>query len=89
VEGLMRHFIKNMSKEEKLKMAREFMNSLSDEEKAEMIQLMLPMMMSKDFSENDCRKMMMEMPSEMLQQCKKMMTQCLKICEEIERKSLQ
>lgn len=87
MEGLIKHFIKNMSRDDKLKMAREFINSLSDEEKAEIVQLMLPMMMSKYFSENEYRRMMQGMPSNMLQQCKKMMTQCLKICEEIERKS--
>jgi len=75
-----------MSKEEKLKMAREFMNSMSDEEKAEMVQLILPMMV-EGFRENDCRKMMTEMPSEMRQKCKQMMIMCLQACEEIERTS--
>jgi hypothetical protein len=98
---MMKHFIKNMSKEEKLKMMQAYMESLSEEEKAETIQLMMPIIMKdmkpstmmagmmKNFNENDCKKMMTEMPSEMRQKCKKMMTTCLQACEEIERTSQQ
>jgi hypothetical protein len=78
---MMKHFIKSMSKEEKQKMMQEFMNSMTEEERAEMIQLMMPIMM-KDFDENDCKKMMMQMPSEMKGKCKKMLVACLKACEE-------
>lgn len=99
MESMIKHFIKNMSKEEKQKMMQAFMESLSEEEKTEMIQLIMPIMMKdmkpstmmagmmKSFNENDCRKMMMEMPPEMRQKCKKMMTQCLQACEDIERTS--
>ena len=92
----MKHFIKNMSKEDKQKMMQAYMESLSEEEKAEMIQLMMPIMMKdmkpatiivgmmKNFNEDDCRKMMTEMPSEMRQKCKKMMTTCLQALEQIE-----
>jgi hypothetical protein len=101
LEAMIKHFIKNMSKEEKQKMMQEFMNGMSEEEKTEMIQLMMPIMMKdmepstmmtgmmKNLSENDCRKMMMEMPSEMRQKCKRMMKTCLQACEEIERTSQQ
>lgn len=94
MESMMKHFIKSMSKEDKQKMMQEFMNSMTEEERAEMIQLMMPIMMKdmkpgtmmaamiKDFGENDCKKMMMQMPSEMREKCKKMMTACLKACEE-------
>jgi hypothetical protein len=98
---MMKHFIKNMSKEEKLKMMQAYMESLSEEEKAETIQLMMPIMMKgmkpgtmmagmmKNFNENDCKKMMTEMPPEMRQKCKKMMTLCLQAIEETERTSQQ
>jgi hypothetical protein len=66
-----------------------------------MIQLMMPIMMKNmkpstmmsgminNFNEDDCKKMMMEMPSEMRQKCKQMMTTCLKACQEIEKTSEQ
>jgi uncharacterized protein (DUF111 family) len=91
---MMKHFIKSMSKEEKQKMMQEFMNSMTQEEKAEMIEMMMPIMMKdtkpgtmmaavmKNFDENDCKKMMMQMPSETREKCKKMMTTCLKACGE-------
>jgi hypothetical protein len=59
-----------------------------------MIQLMMPIMiknmkpgtmmasMMKDFDENDCKKMMMQMPTDTREKCRKMMTACLKTCEE-------
>jgi len=99
LEGMMKHFIKNMSKEEKLKMMQAYMDSLSEEEKAEMIQLMMPMVMKdmkpstimtgmmKNFNEDDCKKMMTEMPPETRQKCKKMMTTCLQALEETEKTS--
>jgi hypothetical protein len=101
LESMIKHFIKSMSKEEKQKMMQAYMESLSEEEKAEMIQLMMPVMMKdmkpsammagimKNFNEDDCRKMMTEMSSEMRQRCKKMITLCLQACEEIERTSQQ
>jgi Mg/Co/Ni transporter MgtE len=85
--------MKNMSKEDKQKMMQEFMNSMTEEERMEMIQLMMPMMMKnmkpstmmanmmKDFDENDCKKMMTEMPPETREKCKKVMTACLKVCQ--------
>ena len=91
----MKQSIKNMSKEEKQKMMKEFMNSMTEEERAEMIQLMMPIMMKdmkpsamtaammKDFDENVCKKMMMEMPLEMREKCRKMMTSCLKTLKEM------
>jgi len=91
---MMKHFIRSMSKEEKQRMMQEFMNSMTEEEKAEMMQIMMPIMMKdmkpglmmaammKDFDENDCKKMMKQMPPEMREKCQKMMTACLKACEE-------
>jgi Mg/Co/Ni transporter MgtE len=85
--------MKNMSKEDKQKMMQEFMNSMTEEEKTEMIQLMMPIMMKnmkpsammasmlKNFDEDDCKKMMTEMPPETREKCKKMMTNCLKACQ--------
>jgi hypothetical protein len=99
LEAMMKHFIKNMSKEEKQKMMQAYMESLSEEEKAETIQLMMPMVMKdmklntimpvmmKNFNEDDCRKMMTEMPPETRQKCKKMMTTCLQALEETESPS--
>jgi thioredoxin-like negative regulator of GroEL len=93
---MMKHFIKNMSKEEKQKLMQAYMESLSEEEKAEMIQLMMPIMMKdmkpatimpvmiKNFNEGDCKKMITEMPPETRQKCKKMMIQCLQALEQIE-----
>jgi hypothetical protein len=37
--------------------------------------------MMKDFDENDCKKMMTEMPPETREKYKKMMTACLKACQ--------
>jgi hypothetical protein len=71
-----------MSKEDMQKMIREFMNSMTEEEKTEMIQLIL-----KNFNEDDCKKMMTEIPPEMRHKCKKMMTTCLQTLEEIDRTS--
>jgi hypothetical protein len=93
LEAMMKQFIKNMSKEDKQKMMQEFMNSMTEEERTEMIQLMMPIMMKnmkpsmtmsnmmKNFDENECKKMMMEMSPEMRENCKKMMAACLKACE--------
>ena len=97
MEDMMRIFIKSMSKEDKQKMIQEFMNSMSEEEKTEMIQLMMPIMMkdmapsmmmtsmTKNFNENDCKKMMKEIPSETREKCKNMMTACLNILQEMEK----
>jgi len=92
----MKHFIKNMSREDKQKMMKEFMDSMSEQEKTEMMQLMMPLMMKdmkptmmadimKDFNENDCKKMMTEMPPETREKCKQMMTNCLKTAQEMEK----
>jgi len=90
---MIRQFMKNMSKEDKQKMMQEFMNSMTEEEKAEMIQLMMPIMMKtmkpsammailmKNFDENDCKKIMTEMPLDTREKCKKVMTTCLKACQ--------
>ncbi|UCE96033.1 MAG: hypothetical protein JSV51_10145 [Candidatus Bathyarchaeota archaeon] len=92
----MKNFIANMSKEDKQRMMKQFMNSMTEEEKAEMMQLMMPIMMEainpsimmtsmvKNFNEDDCKKMMKEMPSETREKCKKMMAICLKNLQEIE-----
>jgi len=91
----MKHFIKNMSKEEKQKMMQEFMDSMSEEEKMDMMKIMMPIMMKSmktnvmaeiigDFNEDYCKKMMVEMPSEMREKCEDMMTRCLKTMKEIE-----
>jgi hypothetical protein len=88
LEAMIRQFMKNMSKEDKQKMMQEFMNSMTEEEKTEMIQLMMPIMMKSmkpgammNFDENDCKKMMAEMPPETREKCQKMMTNCLKACQ--------
>ncbi len=96
MEGMMRNFIKNMSKEDKQKMMQEFMNSMSEEEKSEMMKMMMPLMMKnmkptmmanmmKDCDANDCKEMMAKMPLEMRRKCRKMMTDCLKASEETEQ----
>ena len=96
MEAMIKHFIKNMSKEDKQKMMQEFMNSMNEEEKTEMIQLMMPIMMKNmkpntiittmmnNFNENDYKKTIIEMPPEMRQKCKKIMTTCLQTCKETE-----
>ena len=101
MESMMKHFIKNMSKEEKQKMMQAYMESLSEEEKAEMIQLMMPIMMKdmkpstmmtgmmNNFSEDDCKKVMTELPPETREKCKQMMTNCLKTLQEMEKASEQ
>ena len=90
---MIKSFMKNMSKEDKQKLMQEFMNSMTEEEKTEMIQLMMPIMMKNmkpvammtvmmgNFDENDCKRMMAEMQPEMKEKCKKMMTNCLKVCQ--------
>jgi fructose-1,6-bisphosphatase len=82
LESMIKHFIKNMSKEDKQKMMQAYMESLSEEEKAETIQLIM-----NSFNEDDCKKMMTEAPSEMREKCKKMLTTCLQALEEIDRTS--
>jgi len=42
--------------------------------------MVMPSMM-KNFDENECKKMMMEMEPEMREKCKKMMAACLKASE--------
>jgi hypothetical protein len=75
-------------------MMEEFMASMSEEERTEMMRLMMPIMMKDmkpnmmaklmgDFSESDCKKMMMEMPPEIREKCRKMMISCLKTLKEI------
>jgi len=86
LEELMRHFIKNMSKEQKQKMIQEFMTSLSEEEKTEMMKIMMPIMMknmAQNFSTVDCQKMMKEMSVETREKCKQMMTNCLNTLKEM------
>jgi len=94
LDVMMKHFIKNMSKEDKQTMLKEFMASMSKEEKVEMIKLMMPIMTKDmklqimadimgDFSEVDLTKMMMEMPPEMREKCSAMMTGCLRILKEM------
>jgi alpha-galactosidase/6-phospho-beta-glucosidase family protein len=93
LEALMKSFIKSMSKEDKQKMMQQFMNSMTEEERTEMMQLMMPILMKnmkpsmmmpdmmKNFDEDECKKMMMEMEPEMREKCRKMMTACLKDSE--------
>jgi len=38
---------------------------------------------ARAFKESDCKKMMMKMPLEMRQKCRKMMTRCLKTLKEM------
>jgi Mg/Co/Ni transporter MgtE len=75
-------------------MMKEFMAGMSEEEKTEMMRLMMPIMMKDmkpqmmaeimgDFSESDCKKMMMEMPPETREKCKNMMTNCLNTLKEM------
>jgi hypothetical protein len=90
---MMKHFIRNMSKEDKQSMMKEFMAGMSEEEKMEMMRLMMPIMMKDmkpqmmaeimgDFNETDCKKMIMTMPPETREKCKNMMTNCLKTLKE-------
>jgi flagellar motor switch protein FliG len=97
LEALIRGFIKNMSKEEKRKMLQEFMNSMNEEEKTELIQLMMPIVMKSmkpstmatsmmnNFNEDECKKMITDMPPEMRQKCVKIMTNCLKTLQDTEK----
>ena len=92
----MKQFVKSMSKEDKQKMMQEFMDSMTEDERAEMVQLMMPIMMKdmkpgmmmaamvKGFDENDCKKMIMDMPLEMREKCRELMTSCLKTLKELE-----
>ena len=72
----MKHFMKNMSKEDKQKMMKLMMPIMKDMQPRIMAEIM------GDFNESDCRKMMMEMPLEMREKCRKMMTSYLKILKE-------
>jgi ribonucleotide reductase beta subunit family protein with ferritin-like domain len=45
--------------------------------------------MMKNFDDNDCKKMMKEMPSETREKCRKMMTTCLKTLQEMEKRTEQ
>jgi len=47
LEGMIKAFIKNVSKEEKQDIMREFLNSMDDNEKTEMIQLLMPIIMKE------------------------------------------
>ncbi len=98
MEAMMKSFMKSMSKEDKQRMMREFMNSMNQEEKVEMMQLMMPLMMKEmkpdmmmagmmeNFDEDHCKKMMKEMPPETREKCEKMMTNCLKILQEMKKR---
>ena len=90
----MKQFMKSMSKEDKQKMMKEFMASMSEEERMEMMRLMMPLMMKDmkpsmmaeimgDFKEGDCKKMIMEMPLEMREKCRKIMTSCLETLKQM------
>lgn len=83
MEDMMKSFIMSMSKEDKQKMMQEFMSSLSEEERMEMVKTMMPIMM-KAFNENDCKKIIKEIPPEIRGNFKKMMQGCLNALKEIE-----
>ena len=64
-------------------MMKKFIMSMSEEERMEMIKTMMPIMMMT-FNENDCKKIIKEIPPEMRGKFKKMMRGCLKALKEIE-----
>jgi hypothetical protein len=93
LEGLIKQFMKNMSREDKQSMMQDFMDSMTDEERTEMIQLMIPVMMRdvksgvmiakivENIDENDCANMMTGMPPATREKCRRIMVACLKACE--------
>jgi ABC-type transporter MlaC component len=78
---MMKHFIKNMSREEKQRLMIQFMDSLSEEEKTDMMKLMLPIMM-KSMTPEMMTEITKNMSPETRQECQKTITNCLKTIKE-------
>lgn len=89
LEGMMKQFIKNMSREEKQKMMQQFMGSLTEEERTDMMKDMMPIMMKSmkpEMMADMMSQMMQNMPSEMRTKCETMMTECVKTMRQTKKK---